>query len=83
MSLVLAAGLGVDYALFFERTKTDREERLRTLHAVLVSSLSTLMVFAILSFSSIPVLRSIGVTVTLGVFLNFFLALAQPRARAA
>jgi predicted exporter len=83
MSLVLAAGLGVDYALFFERTKDDCDERLRTLHAVLVSSLSTLMVFAILSFSAIPVLRSIGVTVTLGVVLNFFLALAQPRVRAA
>ena len=33
MSLVLAAGLGVDYALFFERTGDDRDERLRTLHA--------------------------------------------------
>jgi predicted exporter len=82
MSLVLAAGLGLDYALFFERTGGDRDERVRTLHAVLISALSTLMVFAILSFSSIPVLRSIGVTVTLGVVLNFFLALAQPRARA-
>ncbi len=79
MSLVLAAGLGIDYALFFERTGEDRDERLRTLHAVLVSSVSTLMVFALLSFSSIPVLRSIGVTVTLGVVLNFLLAIAMPR----
>jgi len=85
MSLVLAAGLGIDYALYFERTGNDREERLRTLHAVLVCSVSTLMVFALLSFSTIPVLRSIGVTVTLGVVLNFLLALALPRdsARAA
>ena len=82
MSLVLAAGLGVDYALFFERTGADREERLRTLHAVLVCSVSTLMVFALLSFSSIPVLRSIGVTVALGVVMNFMLALAMPRATA-
>lgn len=79
MSLVLAAGLGIDYALFFERTGDDRDERLRTLHAVLVSSVSTLMVFALLSFSSIPVLRSIGLTVTLGVVFNFLLALAMPR----
>lgn len=79
MSLVLAAGLGVDYALFFERSAGDREERLRTLHAVLVSSVSTLMVFTLLSFSSIPVLRSIGVTVTLGVTMNFILALALAR----
>ncbi len=79
MSLVLAAGLGIDYALFFERIGPDRDERLRTLHAVLVSSVSTLMVFALLSLSSIPVLRSIGVTVTLGVVMNFLLALAMPR----
>jgi predicted exporter len=82
ISLVLAAGLGVDYALFFERTGDDREERLRTLHAVLVSSVSTLMVFALLSLSDIPVLRSIGVTVTLGVVMNFMIALSQPRTRA-
>jgi predicted exporter len=82
MSLVLAAGLGIDYALFFERTREDRDERLRTLHAVLVSSVSTLMVFALLSMSDIPVLRSIGITVTLGVILNFMLALSQPRIRA-
>jgi predicted exporter len=82
MSLVLAAGLGIDYALFFERTGDDRDERLRTLHAVLVSTVSTLMVFALLSLSDIPVLRSIGITVTLGVVMNFLLALSQPRARA-
>jgi len=81
MSLVLVAGLGVDYALFFERNAGDREERLRTLHAVLVSSVSTLMVFALLSFSTIPVLRSIGVTVTLGVAMNFVLALVLARGK--
>jgi predicted exporter len=37
------------------------------------------MVFALLSFSSLAVLRSIGVTVTLGVVLNFALALAMHR----
>lgn len=79
MSLVLAAGLGIDYALYFERTGNDRDLRLRTLHAVLVCSLSTLLVFALLSFSAIPVLRSIGITVTLGVVLSFLLALALPR----
>ena len=81
MSLVLAAGLGIDYALFFERSGDDREDRLRTLHAVLVSSVSTLMVFALLSFSTIPVLRSVGVTVTLGVAMNFVLALALARGK--
>jgi predicted exporter len=79
ISLVLAAGLGLDYALYFERAGADRPERLRTLHGVLVCALSTLMVFALLSLSSIPVLRSIGITVSLGVLFNFLLALALPR----
>jgi len=74
ISLVLAAGLGLDYALFFERAGMNRDEWLRTLHGVLVCALSTLMVFALLSLSSIPVLRSIGITVTLGVLINFLLA---------
>jgi predicted exporter len=82
ISLVLVAGLGLDYALFFERAGSDRKERLRTLHGILVCALSTWMVFLLLSLSSIPVLRSIGVTVSLGVLFNFMLALAMPRTAA-
>jgi len=85
IALVLAAGLGLDYALFFERAADDPAEQRRTLHAVLVCSLSTLMVFALLALSSLPVLRAIGVTVSLGVVSNFVLALLltrPPRERA-
>lgn len=83
IALVLAAGLGLDYALFFERAADDPAEQRRTLHAVLVCSLSTLMVFALLATSSLPVLRSIGVTVAAGVVSNFFLALLLTRPRMA
>ena len=79
IALVLAAGLGLDYALFFERAADDPAEQRRTLHAVLVCALSTLMVFALLAASSLPVLRSIGVTVTAGVVCNFMLALLMTR----
>jgi predicted exporter len=79
IALVLAAGLGVDYALFFESVEEDPLEQRRTLHAVLVCSLSTLMVFALLSLSTMPVLRAIGVTVALGVISNFVLALLLTR----
>jgi predicted exporter len=79
IALILAAGLGLDYALFFEHASTDRAEQRRTLHAVLVCSLSTLMVFALLCLSDIPVLRAIGVTVALGVIFNFVLALLLTR----
>jgi predicted exporter len=85
IALVLAAGLGLDYALFFERAADDPLEQRRTLHALIVCSLSTMVVFAVLAFSTLPVLRSIGVTVTLGVIGNFVLALLLTRtpARAA
>jgi predicted exporter/predicted hotdog family 3-hydroxylacyl-ACP dehydratase len=79
IALILAAGLGLDYALFFEHAAADRTEQRRTLHAVLVCSLSTLMVFALLMISDVPVLRAIGVTVTLGVVCNFVLALLLTR----
>jgi predicted exporter len=79
IALVLAAGLGVDYALFFEAVEDDPAEQRRTLHAVIVCSLSTLLVFAALAVSSLPVLRAIGVTVTLGIVSNFVLALLLTR----
>ena len=80
IALVLAAGLGLDYALFFEHAADDPSEQRRTLHAVIVCSLSTLMVFALLAFSTLPVLRAIGITVTAGVVSNFVLALLLTRA---
>ncbi len=88
ISLVLVAGLGLDYALFFEHAAEDPAEQRRTLHAVVVCSLSTWAVFALLAASGLPVLRAIGLPVAIGVASNFVLALlltrpAATRARAA
>jgi predicted exporter len=82
VALVLGAGLGLDYALFFEHAGDDRDEQLRTLHAVIVCSLTTLLVFVLLALSSIPVLRAIGSTVALGVLANFAFALLLARSTA-
>lgn len=79
IALILAAGLGLDYALFFEHAADDPLDQRRTLHALLVCSASTLMVFALLAASSLPVLRAIGLTVSLGVVFNFVLALLLTR----
>jgi predicted exporter len=78
--------LGLDYALFFDHAGEDRADQLRTLHALIVCSLMTLLVFSLLALSSIPVLRAIGTTVAIGVFANFVLALLvsrQPTSEAA
>ncbi|WIG54417.1 MAG: membrane protein [Rhodanobacteraceae bacterium] len=74
VSLTLAAGLGLHYALFFERRTGDEREDLRTLHATLVCVASALLVFGVLSLSSVPVLRAIGLTVALGVAFHFTLS---------
>jgi predicted exporter len=79
VALILAAGLGLDYALFFDHAGDDYADQLRTLHALIVCSLMTLLVFFLLALSSIPVLRAIGSTVALGVFGNFVLALLISR----
>ena len=83
IALILAAGLGLDYALFFEHAGEDRNDQLRTLHAVLISAASTGLVFGLLGTSSIPVLRAIGLTVALGVVFNFVLALLISREKTA
>ncbi len=70
---------GLDYALFFERAAEDPAEQRRTLHAVIVCSLSTFLVFALLALSTLPVLRAIGITVAAGVVSNFVLALLLTR----
>jgi len=78
IALLLSAGIGIDYSLFFHRREAGR---LSTLHALLVCAVSTFTVFAILASSPVPVLHSIGITVTIGVPLCFLLALAASQAK--
>ncbi len=73
VSLLLVVGICIDYSLFFSHAGV--EARRHTLHAVLVCGASTLVVFAMLAMSSIPVLRAIGLTVAIGVSASFLLAL--------
>ena len=81
VALTLAAGLGLHYALFFERPVADAAEARRTLHATLVCVGSALLVFGLLATSALPVLRAIGLTVALGVLFHFFLSIQMARPR--
>lgn len=73
ISMLLVAGISVDYGLFFSR-RTDRTESLQTAHGLMVCCLSTVTVFAILATTHIPVLQHIGVTVAVGVIAAFIYA---------
>ena len=81
VALTLAAGLGLHYALFFERPVSDAAEGRRTLHATIVCVLSALLVFGMQAWSSLPVLRAIGLTVALGVGFHFCLSILMARER--
>lgn len=83
VALALVAGLGLDYALFFSRPERSQREYRATLHALGVCILSTVTVFGLLSLSTIPVLHGIGVSVSMGVCVAFFLAWAARYVRPA
>jgi len=74
LSLLLVAGVGLDYALFFDRYATSREDAVPTIRANVICAVTTVTVFTILASSHIPVLHGIGTTVALGA--AFALALA-------
>lgn len=74
VSLLLVAGIGLDYALFFSRGTDDTEDVRHTWQALSVCALSTIVVFLLLAFSAIPVLQAIGVTVATGAASAFLLS---------
>lgn len=65
-TFLLVIGLGLDYALFFNRQEGTDIERARTIFGLLVCSATTILVFGLLAFSKIPVLHAIGMTAACG-----------------
>jgi predicted exporter len=79
-SLLLLAGLAIDYALFLAHAGTMSAEGDDRMGAVLSCAVSTLLTFGMLSLCGTPVLHGIGLTVTIGVSAAFLLALTlSPR----
>lgn len=74
VSLLLVAGIGLDYALFFSRPCTDADDWQRTMHALTVCCISTVVVFSLLAISDIPVLQAIGLTVVSGTLAAYALS---------
>ena len=74
VALLLVLGIGLNYALFFERIAADVHERARTRLALAVCSTSTIVTFGLLALSSTPVLHAIGSTVALGAVLALLLS---------
>ena len=74
MALLLVIGVGLNYALFFNRRAADDAERALTRLTILAASLTSLCAALALSTCGTPVLRAIGVTVICGTLYAFLLS---------
>jgi len=79
VGLLLAAGIGLDFAIFSSTLAGDARSRARTNRAVSLCALSSGGVFFILGQSDIGLLRMLGLTVATGILLSWLFArLCQP-----
>lgn len=69
VSLLLVVGLGLDYALFFNRLTHSVEEWATTFKALWVCCVTTVLVFGMLLLSNTPPLQAVGLTVSIGAAL--------------
>ncbi|HZF26540.1 MAG TPA: hypothetical protein VEZ88_09795, partial [Steroidobacteraceae bacterium] len=64
LGLLLLLALGVDYAIFLRESTA---ERTTAMLSVSLSALTTMLAFGLLAFSSTPLIRSIGLTLLVGI----------------
>jgi predicted exporter len=76
LGLVLVLSLGADYGIFLVESDRDDGERSASLLSVGLAALTTLFAFGLLSLSSFPALRALGVATGIGVAASAGLALS-------
>lgn len=69
VALLLVIGLGLDYALFFNRLTHSEREWATTFKALWVCCVTTVLVFGMLMLSHTPPLQAVGLTVAMGAAL--------------
>ncbi len=74
VGLLLAGGIGLDFAIFSRTLADERRQRARTNRAIGLCCLSSGGVFLILGQSDIGLLRMLGLTVALGILLSWLFA---------
>lgn len=79
VALLLVLGLGIDYALYFDRLDRHADEWDTTFPALWKAWITTALGFATLALSPVPVLRALGVTVAFGVTCAFIFGAAWAR----
>lgn len=76
LALFLVLGLGVDYAVFL---REGRRARAATTLGLSLSTLGAALSYGLLAFSATPFIRSLGLTLLIGVSLTFLFALLSER----
>jgi predicted exporter len=71
MGLFLVLGIGVDYGLFFRETGLQNDS---TMLAIALSSLTTILAFGLLAFSTTAAIRAFGLTILIGITVAFLLS---------
>src|SRR5262249_21760499 len=66
VALLLVAGVGSNYAIFFCRLPPDPADRRTTLASIMLAATTTFIAFVLLSTSTTPDLHMIGTTVGIG-----------------
>lgn len=69
VALLLVIGIGLNYALFFNRREDSDSDTQRNHLSLVICSLTTFLSFGTLMLSRIPVLHAIGQTVAIGSLL--------------
>jgi predicted exporter len=67
---LLIVAIGSNYCLFFERSAPGTPGGPRAMASIMLANLCTVAAYGLLSFSRIPVLHDIGLTVATGTFLS-------------
>jgi predicted exporter len=81
VGLLLVVAIGSNYSLFFDRQAAPGADRSRTIVSLLFAAVTTVIGFGVLTFSSVPVLNAIGLTVGMGAVLALaFSAILSRRA---
>jgi predicted exporter len=73
---LLIVAVGSNYCLFFERLGDDMAAQRRSVASVVLANLCTVSAYGLMSYSRIPVLHDIGMTVAIGTLLSLFFAAA-------
>lgn len=77
VALALIVGIGIDYGLFTELSRS-RSEDVAASRSVVLCAVTTLIAFGTMSFSGIALLEEIAVTVSAGVLIMLGICLTRP-----